>query len=136
MMGMDVYGRNPRSQAGEYFRANVWSWRPIHALICELCSDLLDEITIEGLAFNDGAGPEDHETCTEMAQRFEAWMEEHIEGQKMDSDLRITKEGRFVSEREIAENPDMETESPYEVSDDHLKEWITFLRECGGFEVR
>ncbi len=42
-MGLDVYGRNPDSDAGKYFRANVWSWRPIHALIIELCSDLLDE---------------------------------------------------------------------------------------------
>ena len=32
-MGMDVYGRDPDSPAGKYFRANVWSWRPIHALI-------------------------------------------------------------------------------------------------------
>ena len=42
-MGMDVYGRNPDSQAGKYFRANVWSWRPIHALVIDLCSDFLDE---------------------------------------------------------------------------------------------
>jgi hypothetical protein len=32
-MGMDVVGRNPRTEAGEYFRANVWSWGPIHNLI-------------------------------------------------------------------------------------------------------
>ena len=28
-MGMDVYGRAPTSESGEYFRANVWSWHPI-----------------------------------------------------------------------------------------------------------
>jgi hypothetical protein len=38
-MGMDVYGRNPTSEAGKYFRANVWSWRPIHALIEQECAD-------------------------------------------------------------------------------------------------
>ena len=42
-MGMDVVGRNPSTEAGKYFRANVWSWRPIHNLIVQLCSDLLDE---------------------------------------------------------------------------------------------
>ena len=34
-MGMDVYGNKPRCSKGEYFRASVWSWRPIHGLIVE-----------------------------------------------------------------------------------------------------
>jgi hypothetical protein len=134
-MGMDVYGRKPRSKPGEYFQANVWSWRPIHALIVELCSDLLDEDIIESLGYNDGAGPNDQTTCTEMARRFEVWMEQHTEGHKLDLGLRVTKEGRFVTEEELAATPEMETDSPYEVCDDHLKEWIEFLRNCGGFEV-
>jgi hypothetical protein len=134
-MGMDVYGRKPSSPEGEYFRATVWSWHPIHALIIELCSDLLKDKTLEKLAFNDGAGPKSQKVCTEMAQRFEQWMEHHAEGHSLESELRVTKEGRFVSAEELAENPDMETMSPYEVSDEHLKEWIEFLRHCGGFQV-
>ena len=134
-MGMDVYGRKPTDKAGKYFRANVWSWRPIHALITELCSDLLDPEMIRQLAFNDGAGPEDQKTCTEMANRFETWMEHHVEGHGLESDMRVTPDGRFVSEQELAQDPDIETVSPYEVQDDHLKEWIDFLRHCGGFKV-
>jgi hypothetical protein len=45
-MGMDVFGSNPDSEAGDYFRANVWSWCSIHDLIIRLCSDLLDEETL------------------------------------------------------------------------------------------
>ena len=134
-MGMDVYGRKPLSAAGKYFRANVWSWHPIHALIVKLCSDLLDEKTLRSLAFNDGAGPQSQKVCTEMAKRFEVWMEHHAQGHTLESDLQVTKEGRFVSEQELAANPDLETESAFEVDDDHLKEWIEFLRNCGGFEV-
>lgn len=134
-MGMDVYGRNPVSDAGKYFRANVWSWRPIHALIAELCSDLLDEEMLGQLGFNGGAGPTDQETCTEMARRFEVWMEHHVQGHTLESDLRMTKDGRLLSSKELAENPDLDTETPYGVGDDHLKEWIEFLRTCGGFEV-
>ena len=134
-MGMDVCGRHPTSKAGEYFRANIWSWPPIHALIVQLCSDLLDEETLEKLAFNDGAGPEDQETCTEMANRFERWLEHHICGHSLDTDVRVTPEGRFVSEEELALNPEMETLSPYEVEDEHLKQWVDFLRHCRGFAV-
>ncbi len=32
-MGMDVYGKNPRSATGEYFRRNVWGWRPLAEFI-------------------------------------------------------------------------------------------------------
>jgi hypothetical protein len=134
-MGMDVCGRNPSAPAGEYFRANVWAWRPIHALIIENCSDLLDLETLLSMALNDGAGPEDQETCTAMATRFELWMEQHSEGLRLDSDLRVTPDGRFVSDQELAENPDLQTVSPYAVEDEHLKEWVEFLRHCGGFEV-
>ena len=28
-MGMDVYGKRPRSEEGKYFRNNVWWWRPL-----------------------------------------------------------------------------------------------------------
>ena len=134
-MGMDVYGRNPSSPVGEYFRATIWAWHPLHALISELCSDLLDPETLHQMAMNNGAGPGDQPTCTEMAQRFEQWMEHHTEGHGLESELRVTKDGRLVSDEELAENPDLETVSPYEIGDDHLKKWITFLRHCGGFEV-
>ena len=135
-MGMDVNGRNPDSPAGVYFRANVWSWRPIHALIIELCSDLLDEKTIEAIGYNDGNGPSDQRTCTEMATRFELWMEHHVQGLELEiPGVRVTEDGHFVPEEELAEHPDIETRTPYGVEDLHLKEWIEFLRHCGGFEV-
>jgi hypothetical protein len=134
-MGMDVVGRKPDAKSGEYFRANVWSWRPIHDLIIELCSDLLDDEMLKSFAFNAGAGPKDQKTCTEMASRFERWMEEHVEGHGLDSDLQVTQDGRFVTDEDLASNPGLVAESPYEVADEHLKEWIEFLRHCGGFEV-
>jgi hypothetical protein len=43
-MGMDVYGRKPKNEQGEYFRANVWYWHPLwdclhqlHPVICDKC---------------------------------------------------------------------------------------------------
>ena len=134
-MGMDVSGRNPSDPVGEYFRANVWSWRPIVHLCCELCSDLLDEEMLSAIGFNDGAGPTDQATCTQMANRFDQWMEHHASGSSLDSEMKVTKEGRFVTEEELEDNPDLDAQSPYEVDDEHLKLWVEFLRHCGGFEV-
>lgn len=28
-MGMDIYGKNPSSEEGSYFRNNIWYWRPL-----------------------------------------------------------------------------------------------------------
>ena len=134
-MGMDVWGRNPSSPEGKYFRANIWSWRPIHALCFELGSDLLDDETLARLAVNVGAGPANQETCTQLAARFDQWLEHHADGHQLDSELRVTPDGRFVSPEELARQPDLETVSPYRVDDEHLKEWVKFLRHCGGFEV-
>jgi hypothetical protein len=53
----------------------------------------------------------------------------------LDLGLRVTTDGRFVSEQEQASQPNLETVSPYQVDDEHLKEWVEFLRHCGGFEV-
>jgi hypothetical protein len=58
LMGMDVVGRQPTSAAGRYFQTSVWSWRPIQDLIVRLCFDLLDDDTLVGISYNDGAGPE------------------------------------------------------------------------------
>jgi len=135
-MGMDVHGKNPESKAGEYFRASVWSWHPIHDLICRLCSDLLNEDTLEQLGYNEGAGPDDAETCKEMASRFEHWMEHNVEGHDIEIEgMKMTPEGRLISESELSDDPELETTTPYEVEDEHLKEWIEFLRHCGGFRV-
>jgi hypothetical protein len=71
-----------------------------------------------------------------MASRFELWMEHNARGLSLDiPGARITGEGRVVGEDEIDANPDLETRTPYNVADEHLKEWIEFLRHCGGFQV-
>lgn len=64
-MGMDVYGKNPKSEAGSYFRRNVWGWHPLwdyvenqHPEIAEL---------VEYAHSNDGDGL-DEEKSVELAK--------------------------------------------------------------------
>ena len=51
-MGMDVFGVAPTSEAGEYFRNSVWSWRPLWDFVSESC-DLDEDVELSG-HFNDG----------------------------------------------------------------------------------
>ena len=71
-MGMDVYGRKPKNETGEYFRANVWSWRPIYWLCFTSISrheeetgydDLIPDKTFRGMEFNDGYGLRSDRKC-------------------------------------------------------------------------
>jgi hypothetical protein len=38
-MGMDVFGEQPTSKQGEYFRRNVWGWTPLAEFICDKCEE-------------------------------------------------------------------------------------------------
>lgn len=54
-MGMDVYGKAPASETGEYFRNNVWWWRPLANYILETAPEALTEKRPHWHT-NDGAG--------------------------------------------------------------------------------
>jgi len=136
-MGMDVYGKNPSSEAGKYFRANVWSWGPIHDLIRELCSDLFDERTIVGMAWNQGDGPESQDVCAKMANRFTEWMAHNTGGHSVDENVDMSNRPE-ASIIEACTELGLDTtpsEPVYYADDEHLAEWVEFLRNCGGFEV-
>lgn len=53
-MGMDVIGKNANSETGEYFRNNVWWWRPLWNYCEELHGDIVS--AVEYGHSNDGDG--------------------------------------------------------------------------------
>ena len=103
-MGMDVMGISPASEAGEYFRANCWSWRVIH-LAMHWCDGnaILGEEAMEHMAFNDGAGATSSDQCEKMATALEQWGEE-LDGDIIspseldDEDFQITESGGLAAE--------------------------------------
>jgi hypothetical protein len=81
-MGMDVYGKEPTAEVGEYFRRNVWGWHPLW----EMCEDLFPTIAgqVECAHTNDGDGL-DADLSVELAKglteavadgRVKAWIDE------------------------------------------------------------
>lgn len=52
-MGMDVFGTAPTTERGEYFRNNVWWWRPLWNYCIEVAPELTSEVSGE---YNDGDG--------------------------------------------------------------------------------
>lgn len=53
-MGMDVFGKKPSNQTGEYFRNNVWWWHPLWEYCCVVAPKLCAKV--ENGHTNDGDG--------------------------------------------------------------------------------
>ena len=43
-----------KNNPGDYFRNNVWWWRPLWNLVCVSCDDILTEKDISGGSYNNG----------------------------------------------------------------------------------
>lgn len=56
-MGMDVMGKYPTNEKGEYFRNNVWWWRPLADYILENYSEIANGC--QNWHSNDGDGLDD-----------------------------------------------------------------------------
>ena len=133
-MGMDVYGRKPRSAEGEYFRANIWSWRPIHELIER--ANVLPPEMVEGMAFNDGYGPNNKQALLLAAQ-----METMLDGMDDEHTFMLSDEidGPVAAMLSQFKEQGIDIISPrgpvYQAEVSHVREFITFCRASGGFEV-
>ena len=55
-MGMDVYGKNPTSSVGEYFRNNVWYWHPLWDYCCHIDNKLIKKVPYAHENSGDGLG--------------------------------------------------------------------------------
>ena len=124
-MGFDITGRQPDpKKSGHYFRANVWSWRPICGVMQQAGCDVP-----ESWHMNDGAGLSDAMAIEILADQIEAFM-----ARKADEDVFFLDTDYKCSIR----HPDgtVVEENPYRVYRDHLAAWVEFLRNCnGGFEI-
>ena len=112
-MGMDIHGLNPKSRSeepqidwetsdqetryayldkkrifqqenpGYYFRANVWSWRPMAEIIIH-CNEVYNlDLPIEfinQLHYNSGGGLKTQEECDILANFLETYARSNFEG--------------------------------------------------------
>ena len=152
-MGMDVYGKHPSCEDGKYYRASIWSWRVIHAIV-GLANQRVPIITNElydSMSYNDGAGLEDQTSCNELADCLEELIKdpyvlrkyEFVVGSDINGDILISfkvnkkfaidSKNIFVKEGDKIPIDDLR--SPYYISIGDINDFIKFLRSCGGFQV-
>ena len=160
-MGVDISGRKPTTNEGDYFCSNWWGWRPINT-ICQLAAyNSKLKIDFSYWGSNDGKGLRTQKQCDKLADAIELLISNNYNEYLAEDDDRIyicmgcwceAGTGKFISsEREqvlneeyeygdilygpiVAENGTM-VESSYSTSLGRIKQWITFLRSCGGFKI-
>ena len=143
---------------GYYFRSNWWGWRPLVYLSDIAIQNSGLQFDTEGWGENSGHGLKDGVQCTLLAQAIEYMIEESDDLSDDNDTLYINlgswsnSEGGFVSDDIQAELskewPLNEVRGTQVVGSDgnlyspshsapvwHIKNWINFLKECGGFEI-
>jgi len=154
-MGMDVYGRKPKSKTGEYFRNNVWWWRPLWNYCVQAAPDLISKDN--GGHSNDGWGL----NCTRslaLSKRLTELLDSgevkkyEVEYIKMLEEIPLEDctvcggTGKRQPPPNIGPG-DMECNGckgkgkrealdvEYPFSEENVKEFRNFLLDCGGFKI-
>lgn len=182
-MGMDLYGKNPTSEAGEYLWHSVWSWHPLADLVTTLCPDETSDCAY--WHSNDGDGL-DATRCRALAESLQAQIDngdvaEYVRDRDAGiaampdvacticdgTGVRTDQVGRDMKQPEKRIPDDGEHpragrpgwcngcdgrghnrpwdawrghnrpwDASYRVAVEDVQEFITFLRDCGGFEIK
>lgn len=145
---------------GYYFRATWWSWRPIH-VIANLAIKVAGlSLSTEGWDSNGGDGLKTQGECDLLADAMELFtilnkkeMSEDSDRIYLCLDFWARPTGEIIRDAEI--NNQLNEDYPigtimysgvvdssgqiaipvYGASLNYVKEFITFLRNCGGFEI-
>jgi hypothetical protein len=132
-VGMDVYGKNPTSEVGEYFRASVWSWYPILDRVAE--TGVLPAEMVERMGSNDGAGP-DAVLAGVLADALDAMVRGLSDDGVVVSTEDNTERGTAAVVFGLMSALSGSTVgADFSTSVGHLREFAAFCRASGGFEV-
>jgi hypothetical protein len=150
-MGMDVYGVKPKTEKGEYFRNNVWWWRPLW----DFCLDNYPELAgkVENGHCNSGHGlnatdskrlatliKKDLESgkVHEYKIKREAYLNslplrgcEHCDSTGIRNDEYV--KGTCNACKGVGQVKDWATQYPFDVN--NVIQFQEFLDNCGGFSI-
>lgn len=154
----DILTEWEKENPGDYFRSNWWGWRPI-VMLCEYASEE-NELNIDFSYWgsNDGAGLDNQKDCNRLADALEeiihtsTQMEEPSDVIYLNLGSWTDMNGRFLGEEittplneqykvgevlygSVVMNDGSIVHPSHSASLKHVKKFIAFLRECGGFEI-
>jgi DnaJ-class molecular chaperone len=150
-MGMDISGKKPRTEVGEYVRFNVWHWRPLWTF-CEFLAPALTDLVQYGHS-NDGDGLDD-ERSVELGRLLETALSNGVAvNYTEERDAKLTSmpdeacdicKGTGRREDAVLIGPCNGCSGSgqvrpwatwYRLAPEDITEFAAFLKDCGGFEI-
>jgi hypothetical protein len=140
-VGFDVYGKAPRSDAGHYFGQNWDGWHQLARLCLRVAPDICSQFDTKYWFTNDGYGLDDAGAVA-LADALEKQIdsdalkyEDALSGQESAAEREALRrlqlpDGRLLASLIPEFIPDGK---PWLIS--RLREFILFLRNCGGFAI-
>ena len=123
-MGFDVYGMDPQTEKGHYFRNNVWYWRPLWNLICDECNDILTENQMASGSYNDGV----EVSAKQAIKIFKRLVDK---APQIEEDVIEYEKGR----KEAAKKDPKDFATRYPLTSENIWEFAEFCKESGGFSI-
>ncbi len=130
-MGYDLYGNKNNS----YFRASIWAWPSIMELVMN--SKVLPDDVVDGMYWNDG-----QEVTEEQALELADVIEKNIgdasddmEYVSIDESPMSQMTSQLIGALQASGARVEPTSTMTSTNAAHVKEFVAFCRESGGFEV-
>lgn len=160
-MGFDLHGVKPKTETGEYFRNNVWWWRPLWDYVYSVCSDILTDEERHKGCYNDGyeiQADKAKEICRVLSIELESGrtreyaMQYDIDKALLPKQKCRLCEGTGMRNDEIGKRarearPDYKCngcqgegqtppfESHYHFSVENVRGFMLFCKDSGGFDI-
>ena len=155
-MGMDIEGIKPKNVKGEYFRASLWSWRPIN-FICSYVNEKNElGLNMEYWDSNDGCGLKKGKDCIILADAIEDLilkvpeLKEDDDRMYVNMGMWVDSENKFLSDYDelnkeyplgkimftsIIDKDGRNVQPAHSISLGRIKDFIVFVRSSGGFKI-
>lgn len=121
---------------GNYFRNNVWWWRPLWATVAKHCADFITENDIEQGCYNNG-----HKITKTKARKIAKRLKEKIADNTIPQEIETYETERLKMEKQAEAETDrtkqtaLELASGYPASLENVEEFIAFCEKCEGFMI-
>ena len=140
-MGYDIYGKKPTAPEGEYYRSNIWYWPPMVAMCRRLAPR--ESKGCRGWEVNEGHGLKAADALR-LANRLEellvdgsiaAYIEDTGEPPVTELQANALKLIKMLTKGMGGGEVDAPGLAAPAVTEEDVREFIAFLRTCGGFRI-
>ena len=148
---MDVYGTKPKNEKGEYFRNNIWYWRPLWDFCLETYPHIAGKVKSGYFNDGDGLNATDSKKLAKLIKQDlesgkvhqysverETYLNslplrgcEHCDSTGIRNDEYV--KGTCNACKGVGQVKDWATQYPFDVN--NVIEFQEFLDNCGGFSI-